>query len=72
MIMDMSQNSFNEDVTQLTHKLDETERTIFDVGQQGLNDFQQWETRKVDKLTTSMMVANHRKRKRAQVDDGQE
>ncbi|KAK2190338.1 hypothetical protein NP493_84g05066 [Ridgeia piscesae] len=72
MIMDMSQNSFNEDVTQLTQKLDETERTIFDVGQQGLNDFQQWETRQVDKLTTSMMVANHRKRKRAQVDDGQE
>ena len=72
MIMDMSQNSLNEDVTQLTQKLDETERTIFDVGQQGLNDFQRWETREVEKLTTSSMVANHRKRKRAHVDDGQD
>ncbi|KAK3086510.1 hypothetical protein FSP39_019418 [Pinctada imbricata] len=63
-IMDSSQNAFHEDTTKLTEKLDETERILFKAGQCGLNDFQRWETRKTEKLTTSEMVRNHRKRKR--------
>ena len=64
-IMDSSQNAFHEDTTKLTEKLDETERCLFKAGQCGLNDFQRWETRRTEKLTTSEMVKNHRKRKRA-------
>lgn len=62
--MDDSQNSLHQDTTQLTGKLDELERDLFKCGQQGLHDFQRWETRQTEKLTTSVMVLNHRKRKR--------
>lgn len=62
--MDSSQNAFNEDTSKLTEKLDEVERTLFKAGQSGLNEFQRWETRQTDKLTTSLMVQNHKKRKR--------
>ncbi|KAJ8302413.1 hypothetical protein KUTeg_018809 [Tegillarca granosa] len=64
-IMDLSQNCYNEDTSKLTEKLDEVERYLFKSGQKGLNDFQRWETRQIEKLTTSDMVRNHRKRKRA-------
>lgn len=66
--MDSSQNCYNEDTTKLTEKLDETEKEIFQFGQKGLNDFMRWETRKTEKLTTSEMVVNHRKRKRAHME----
>ena len=66
--MDSSQNAFNEDTTRHTEKFDETEKVLFKAGQVGLNDFQNWETRKTEKLTTSEMVRNHRKRKRALLD----
>ncbi|CAC5390353.1 GINS3 [Mytilus coruscus] len=68
-IMDSSQNAYNEDTTKLTEKLDETEKCLFKAGQIGLNDFQRWETRQTEKLTTSEMVRSHRKRKRALMDD---
>ncbi|VDI26903.1 GINS complex subunit 3 [Mytilus galloprovincialis] len=68
-IMDSSQNAYNEDTTKLTAKLDETEKCLFKAGQMGLNDFQRWETRQTEKLTTSEMVRSHRKRKRALMDD---
>ena len=64
--MDDSQNSLNQDVTKLIAKLDELERHIFRCGQKGLHDFQRWETRQTEKLTTSSMVLNHRKRKRVE------
>ena len=67
--MDSSQNTYNEDTTRLTEKLDETERLIFSSGQQGLVDFQRWEMRASDKLQTSEMVTNHRKRKRNHIDN---
>lgn len=67
--MDSSQNAFNEDTSRLTQKLDETEKALFKAGQIGLNDFQRWETRQTEKLTTSEMVRSHRKRKRALIDD---
>ena len=66
--MDSSQNAFNEDTSHLTEKMDELEKKLFKYGQHGLNDFQRWETRKTEKLTTSTMVINHRKRKRAAMD----
>ncbi len=66
--MDSSQNTYNQDTTQLTQKLDEMEREIFHSGQLGLKDYMRWETRKTEKLTTSDMVVNHRKRKRAQME----
>ena len=66
--MDSSQNAYNQDTTVLTQKLDETERLVFVSGQQALNDFQRWETRQTEKLTTSDMVVNHRKRKRVQME----
>lgn len=66
--MDLSQNCYNEDTSKLTEKLDEVERYLFKSGQKGLNDFQRWETRQIEKLTTSDMVRNHRKRKRAAED----
>ncbi|KAL3860440.1 hypothetical protein ACJMK2_010563 [Sinanodonta woodiana] len=70
-IMDSSQNAYNEDTSKLTENLDEAERSLFHSGQLGLHDFQRWETRKTDKLTTSNMVRNHRKRKRNVLNDGQ-
>lgn len=67
--MDSSRNSFNEDTCSLTNKLDETERSLFKSGQKELNDFQRWETRQTEKLMTSKMVQNHRKRKRAALEE---
>ena len=64
-IMDSSMNSYNKDTSDLTAKLDEIERTVFQSGQIGLADFQRWERRQTEKLTSSDMVSNHRKRKRA-------
>ncbi|WAR11738.1 PSF3-like protein, partial [Mya arenaria] len=64
-VMDSSQNSYNEDTSKLTEKLDESERLLFRAGQLGLNDFMRWETRQTEKLVTSEMVKKHRKRKRA-------
>ncbi|XP_038069402.1 DNA replication complex GINS protein PSF3-like [Patiria miniata] len=69
-IMDNSQNALNEDITKLMTKLDEMERSLFRAGQQSLMAFQQWETRKMTKMAASDMVAGHRKRKRAMMEDG--
>ncbi len=66
--MDLSQNAFNEDTTHLTSKLDEAEREIFQCGQLGLNDFMRWQSGLTQKITTSDLVVNHRKRKRAAMD----
>ncbi|XP_070574848.1 DNA replication complex GINS protein PSF3-like [Ptychodera flava] len=68
-IMDSAQNAYNEDTTHLTSKLDESERSVFKAGQQGLNDFQRWQKGQTMKITTSEMVANYRKRKRAAMED---
>lgn len=67
--MDASQNCYNEDTTHLTCKLDEAEREVFQQGQKALNQFMDWETRRTEKITTSEMVLNHRKRKRAQMEE---
>lgn len=67
--MDSSLNALNQDTSKLTEKLDESEKKIFMAGQLGLHGFQRWETRETEKLTTSTMVQNHRKRKRALLED---
>ncbi|XP_050398039.1 DNA replication complex GINS protein PSF3 [Patella vulgata] len=63
-IMDSSQNSFKLDTSNITSKLDEMEKHLFNAGQHGLIEFQKWETRETEKLVTSEMVKKHRKRKR--------
>lgn len=63
-IMDGSQNALHTDITTQTSLLDEQERQIFAAGQLSFHDFQKWESRESEKLCTSVMVANHRKRKR--------
>jgi len=68
-IMDSSQNSYNIDVTAVVAKLDEQEKLVFEQGQLGLADFQRWETRQTEKLTSSKMVQQHRKRKRQQMEN---
>ncbi len=66
--MDSSQNAFHTDLVELTAKLDETERQVFEFGQKGLNDLVRWQTGETQRITTSDMVVNHRKRKRAAMD----
>ncbi len=68
LIMDSSQNAFHTDLVELTAKLDETERQVFEFGQKGLNDLVRWQTGETQRITTSDMVVNHRKRKRAAMD----
>ena len=67
--MDASQNCYNEDTTHLTAKLDQAEREVFQQGQKALDQFVDWETGQTEKITTSEMVLNHRKRKRAQMEE---
>ncbi|KAG1685088.1 DNA replication complex GINS protein PSF3 [Nymphon striatum] len=64
-IMDSSQNSLNEDCSKLTANLDNMERALFQAGQKGLLDFQKWQIRESEKISTSEIVVNHRKRKLA-------
>ncbi|NXU46941.1 PSF3 protein, partial [Drymodes brunneopygia] len=67
-IMDSSQNAYNEDTSALVARLDELERTLFQVGQKGLNDFQCWEKGQASQITASSLVQNYGKRKLAEVD----
>ncbi|KAL8589319.1 hypothetical protein ACOMHN_052322 [Nucella lapillus] len=70
-IMDSSQNALHRDTSQWMEKLDESEKKIFQAGQQGLHDFEHWERRQTEKLKTSAMVMKHLKRKRPFVEDKQ-
>jgi len=67
--MDASQNSLDVDSIALVETLDESERAIFVAGQRGLSDFLAWETRQSERLVSSDMVANLKKRKRIQMED---
>ncbi|XP_033117391.1 DNA replication complex GINS protein PSF3-like [Anneissia japonica] len=69
-IMDSSLNCYNGDTTKLKSKLDENERMLFRAGQLSLHDYQKWEERSTDKIQASEMVSNHRKRKRAIMEQG--
>ncbi|XP_035680573.1 DNA replication complex GINS protein PSF3-like [Branchiostoma floridae] len=63
-IMDSAQNCLNEDTTAVTGKLDELERVLFRVGQEGLTAFHCWQSGQSAKIVPSTMVTNYRKRKR--------
>lgn len=67
-IMDFSQNSLREDNSELINKLDNMERCLFQIGQEGLLDFQRWKSRESERICTSDIVINHKKRKRAALD----
>lgn len=69
MIMDSSQNAYNENTALFTARLDELERRLFRSGQKCLMDFQRWQTCQADKITASSVVLKHRKRKRRDGDD---
>ncbi|XP_062997003.1 DNA replication complex GINS protein PSF3 [Elgaria multicarinata webbii] len=67
-IMDSSQNAFNEDTSALVARLDELERTLFQAGQKGLNDFQCWEMGQASQITVSSLIQNYKKRKFTDLD----
>ena len=63
-IMDGAQNALHRELNSQTEMLDDQEKQLFAAGQESLHSFHRWETRETEKLSTSTMVANHRKRKR--------
>ena len=60
--MDRSHNVYDRDQLTVTNKLDESERKLFRSGRESLERFQQWETRKSKKLSSSGFVRMKRKR----------
>ncbi|NXG42617.1 PSF3 protein, partial [Psilopogon haemacephalus] len=65
-VMDSSQNTYNEDTSQLLARLDELERALFRAGQKGLHDFQRWEKGQAAQITASSLLRNYGKRKLAE------
>ena len=63
-IMDSSQNAFQSDTTAMMSKLDETERELFRTGQRAVQDMEKWEKGESQKIVSSSVVQNRRKRKR--------
>lgn len=63
-IMDHSQNAFEADTFPLTSGLDETERTLFQVGKRATKQLDLWEKGTCHKITSSAMVQVGKKRKR--------
>ncbi|GFY66104.1 DNA replication complex GINS protein PSF3 [Trichonephila inaurata madagascariensis] len=68
-LMDTSQNSLEEDATILTANLDRTEVALFNLGHKSLLDLKNWQNRKSQKILTADLVMNHKKRKRAIMDN---
>nr|XP_037283279.1 DNA replication complex GINS protein PSF3-like [Rhipicephalus microplus] len=64
-IMDCSQGTLKEDALDVTVRLDMSERELFSLGREALDDLQRWMRRDSHKIATASMVTNHRKRKRA-------
>ncbi|KAI6653865.1 DNA replication complex GINS protein PSF3-like [Oopsacas minuta] len=61
-IMDRSHNIYDRDQLQITNRLDESEKKLFMCGRQSVEKFQQWETQKCKKLSSSGFVRMKRKR----------
>ncbi|XP_008832448.1 DNA replication complex GINS protein PSF3 [Nannospalax galili] len=68
-IMDSSQNAYNEDTSVLVARLDDMEKSLFQMGQKGLNDFQSWEKGQASQITASNLVQNYKKRKFTNMED---
>lgn len=62
--MDHSHNAIDEDA-KLTSTLDRTEVVLFNLGHKSLLDLQNWLHGKNQKIATAHLVLNHKKRKRA-------
>ena len=69
--MDGCQNALEADSLSLMETLDESERRIFERGAAGLAAYMKWESRQSERLGASAMVANLKKRKRAQMNEGE-
>uniref|UniRef100_T1JJC2 DNA replication complex GINS protein PSF3 n=1 Tax=Strigamia maritima TaxID=126957 RepID=T1JJC2_STRMM len=63
-IMDASQNHLQNGTNDIIGKLDDFEKYLFKRGQESFKDYQQWQNRKIEKITTSEGIVNHKKRKR--------
>ncbi|GIY88987.1 DNA replication complex GINS protein PSF3 [Caerostris darwini] len=68
-LMDTSQNSIEEDATALTANLDRTEIALFNLGHKSLLDLKNWQHRRSQKILTTDLVMNLKKRKRTLMDD---
>ncbi|XP_076358118.1 DNA replication complex GINS protein Psf3 [Tachypleus tridentatus] len=64
-VMDASQHTLQEESSSWTSRLDMSEMGLFNIGQKAFMEFQEWQARKMEKICTSGMVINHKKRKRA-------
>merc|ERR1712098_248615 len=62
-ILDSSQNSADTDTLKVTSKMDQLERMLYKEGQKTKQGMDAWLTRKTGLISTSAMVAHHRKRK---------
>ena len=62
-ILDSSQNSADTDSLKVTSKMDMLERMLYREGQKTKQGMDAWLTRKTGLISTSAMVAMHRKRK---------
>ena len=61
--MDISQNSYEHNQLEVMSRLDESEKKLFLRGRQGIEMFQQWETQRCKKISSSGFVRMKRKRK---------
>ena len=62
-IMDQSENSSDTDTLRVTSKMDHMERMLFKEGAKTKKGMTDWLERKTGVISTSAMVARHRKRK---------
>lgn len=63
--MDNSQNSGEEAAAAFTYSLDRTEIVLFNLGHKSRMDLKKWLHGKNQKIATADLVVNHKKRKRA-------
>ncbi|XP_023229180.1 DNA replication complex GINS protein PSF3-like [Centruroides sculpturatus] len=67
-IMDSSQNSLNDNSSCLKSNLDRTEEELFNVGKKAMMEFNGWQTRQTERISTSDLVVIHKKRKRTNLE----
>ena len=66
--MDSALNSNEDDACSQIAKLDDLERTLFEVGLKSQRDHKLWLSRRAHILTTSTMIEQHKKRKFSEID----
>ncbi|ESN97202.1 hypothetical protein HELRODRAFT_185921 [Helobdella robusta] len=68
-IIDTSLNSSEQDANKFKEILDQVERCLYRCGQKCTQEFLKWQSREIEKITSSDMVVNIRKRKRYQMEN---